>query len=74
MGITNPQVLSVEHFSIADCKSARTPDGKYINLLGYKYTELSLQEVKGVKEVKKYVLLLKKKHAKKTIDLTHQRP
>ena len=29
MGIANPQVLSVEHFSIADCKSARTPDGIY---------------------------------------------
>ena len=29
VGIANPQVLSVEHFSIADCKSARTPDGKH---------------------------------------------
>lgn len=29
LGIANPQVLSVEHFSIADCKSARTPDGIY---------------------------------------------
>lgn len=28
-GLQIPQVLSVEHFSIADCKSARTPDGKH---------------------------------------------